>query len=214
MSDIYQWIIKRCNIARGAILFDHRVGTFIGRRRRWYFFKMQTLNCLSLKILTQNLIMLLIGELSKCKTFKMQKLKWPSFKISTQNLLLSVSYCQHTMKCHLLLFTNCKLFTLSGARARFVPSYGAFPADDQQHQKTRSLAADDAAMQRIRPASENILGSTVRLSCKKSIMSTPLLTFILTYQKVHCAVRCDATVFHWLAFPSSQPVGILAHMKK
>jgi len=49
-------------------------------------------------------------------------------------------------------------------------------------------------MQRIRRASENILGSTVRLSRKKSMMSTPLLTFILTYQKVHCAVRCDATV--------------------
>jgi len=25
-----------CNIARGAILLDHRVGTFIGRRRRQY----------------------------------------------------------------------------------------------------------------------------------------------------------------------------------
>ena len=57
----------------------------------------------------------------------MQKLKCPSFKISTQNLLLSVSYClQHTMKCHIMLFRNCKLFTLSGARARFVPSYSAF----------------------------------------------------------------------------------------
>ena len=83
-------------------------------------------------------------------------------------------------------------------------SYGAFPAAS----KTRSQAADDAGMQRIRRASENILGSTVRLSRKKSVMFTPLLAFILTYQKVHCAVRCDATVFYWLAFASSQPMGI------
>jgi len=62
-------------------------------------FQNATLNCLSFKILTQNLIISLIGELSKCKTSKMQKLKCPTFEISTQNLLLSVSYClQHTMK--------------------------------------------------------------------------------------------------------------------
>ena len=148
---------------------------------------MQTLNCLSLKILTQNLIMSPIGELSKCKTFKMQKLKCPSFKISTHNLPLSVSYClQHTMKCHILLFRNCKLFTLSGAPTRFlrfVPSYGAFPADDQQHQKrVRWLLMMQQCRGFGQPARTC---STVRLSRKKSIMSTPLLTFILAYQKVH-----------------------------
>ena len=183
MNDIYKWIIKRCDIARGAILLDHRVGTFIGWRRRWEFFKMQTLNCLSLKILTQNLIMSLIGELPKCKTFKMQKLKCPSFKISTQNLLLSVSYClQHTMKCHigLLLFRNCKLFTLSGAPARFVPSYGAFPADDQ-HQKNAfggcwwCSNAEDSASQR-----EHLRQYCTVVSQEVHDVHTPLLAFILT----------------------------------
>ena len=124
--------------------------------------------------------MSLIGELSKCKMFKMQKLKCPSFKISTQNLLLSVSYfLQHTIKCHILLFRNCKLFvTLSGARAKFVPSYGAFPADDQQHQKrVRWLLMMQQCRGFGQPARTC---STVRLSHHKSIMSTPLLTFILT----------------------------------
>ena len=151
--------------------------------------------------------MSLICELSECKTFKMQ-MKCPGFKISTQNLLLSVSYClQRTMKCHILLFRNCKLFTLSGAPARFVPSYGAFPADDQQHQKrVRWLLMMQQCRGFGQPARTC---STVRLSRKKSIMSTPLLTFILAYQKVHCT-----TVLQWLAFASSQPTVILGHMKK
>jgi len=97
----------------------------------------------------------------------MQKLKCPSFKISTQNLLLSVSYClQHTMKCHIyccseivscsrcLVRCPCQVRTVV---RRFSSRRPAVP-------KTRSLAADDAAMQRIRLAGENILGSTVRLS--------------------------------------------------
>jgi len=122
---------SRCDIARSPSWHLYWMKT-----KMIVFQNANTQLSYSFKILTQNLITSLIGELSKCKTSKMQKLKCPSFKISTQNLLLSVSHClQHTMKCHILLFRNYKLFTLSRARARFVPSYGAFPADDQQHQK-------------------------------------------------------------------------------
>ena len=147
---------------------------------------------------------------SKCNS-------WRSVPVSKSQL--RICHCQ----CHIAFniqwnVTYCCSEIVSCSRC-LVPvpgSYRRFSSRRPAAPKTRSLAADDAGMQRIRRASENILDSklTVRLSRKKSIMSTPLLTFILTYQKVHGAVRCDATVFYWLAFASSRPMGILAHMKK
>ena len=156
--------------------------------------------------------MSLICELSECKTFKMQ-MKCPGFKISTQNLLLSVSYClQRTMKCHILLFRNCKLFTLSGARARFVPSLF-----QQTTSSTKNAFAgcwwcrnaEDSASQR----------EHLRQYC--TVVSQEVHD-VHTFADLHIDVsesslRCEMwryTVFHWLAFASSRPMGILAHMKK
>ena len=69
-------------------------------------------------------------------------------------------------------------------------------------------------MHRIWRARENILGSTVRLSHQKSIMSTPLLTFMRWQNYIVHKKKCDVTVFYWLVFASSQPMWIFGTHEK
>jgi len=111
--------------------------------------------------------------------------KCKSSRVPFSRCQLRISYCQcHTMKCHILRLRNSKLFTLSDAK--FVQR---FSSRQPAALKTRSLAADDAGMHRIRRARENILGSTVRLSRQKEIWRYKILLASIHISTVRASER-------------------------